>query len=59
MLMDSPFIVRAEKIQTMYDRMRPIVVNNINIKHYSYMVFPYYKNGSLIDFLIRASKVKN
>jgi serine/threonine protein kinase len=57
--MDSPFIVRAEKIQTMYNGMRPIVVNDVLIYQYSYIVFTYYKNGSLIDFIMRADTVHN
>jgi serine/threonine protein kinase len=49
--------VRAEKVQTMYNGMRPIVVNDMIIYHYSYIVFTYYRNGSLIDFIMRADKV--
>jgi hypothetical protein len=40
--MDSPFIVRAEKVQTMYLGMRPIIKDGVFIDYYSYMVFPYY-----------------
>jgi len=54
LLRNHPYLVKAEKVVNGYARMSPLFARGVSVPFFSYIVTPYSKHGSLIDFVMSA-----
>jgi len=52
-LVESPHLVKTIFAKHVTDKCNEILVNGVLHSHYAYLVLPFYKNGTLLDLLIR------